>query len=51
VVLAEGFVRIACVDAGTFKPRDLPEPVLRLVQALPIAADGQAAGTVAIPWV
>jgi acyl-CoA thioesterase FadM len=50
VLLAEGFVRVACVDS-TFKPRDLPEPVVQLVRALPVAAAGQNAGTVSLPWV
>ena len=51
VLLAEGFVRVACVDAATFRPRDLPEVVQQLVTALPLAADRQQAGTTERPWV
>jgi acyl-CoA thioester hydrolase len=51
VVLAEGFVRVACVDSATFRPRDLPAPVVQLVSELPIAADRQRAGTADLPWV
>jgi acyl-CoA thioester hydrolase len=50
LLLAEGLVRVACVDASTFKPRDLPEQVLQLVTALPAAASRQVEGA-ALPWV
>jgi acyl-CoA thioesterase FadM len=48
VLVAEGFVRVACVDLATFAPRDLPPEVLAMVNALPIAAARQ---TNEIPWV
>jgi acyl-CoA thioesterase FadM len=51
VLLAEGFVRVACVDSATFRPRDLPEVVRQLVTALPLAAERQQAGTAGLPWV
>jgi acyl-CoA thioester hydrolase len=51
VLLAEGFVRVACVDAASFQPRDLPEIVEQLVAALPLAAERQQAGTLERPWV
>jgi acyl-CoA thioester hydrolase len=31
-LLAEGTIRIACVDAPTLKPRRIPEGILRLLQ-------------------
>ena len=45
-VIAEGFVRVACVDLATFKPRDLPDEVVRMVKQ-------QAAATPQpeLPWV
>ena len=49
-LLAEGFVRVACVDSGTWSPRDLPEDVLRLVSGLPDLAERQARGSVEMPW-
>lgn len=50
VVLADGFVRVACVDLATFSPRDLPREVLQMVEQLPQHAAQQAAdGT--LPWV
>jgi acyl-CoA thioester hydrolase len=50
-LLADGFVRVACVDAATFAPRDLPDVVsTTLVGALPAAADRQARGQVEPPW-
>jgi acyl-CoA thioesterase FadM len=49
-LLAEGFVRVACVDMKTFTPRDFPEDVLQMVAAQPAAAAKQhGAGT--LPWV
>lgn len=49
-LLAEGFVRVACVDAA-FAPRDLPQPVRDMVERLPAAAERQVRGEMAIPWV
>ncbi|MDP2318409.1 MAG: thioesterase family protein [Acidobacteriota bacterium] len=49
-LLAEGFVRVACVDLKTFEPRDLPAEVHALVERLPEAAARQARGEVEIPW-
>jgi acyl-CoA thioester hydrolase len=51
VLLAEGLVRVACVDAATFKPQDFPAPVLELVKNLPAAAEEQRTGGGAMPWV
>jgi acyl-CoA thioester hydrolase len=47
-LVAEGFVRVACVDLSTFTPRDLPGEVIAMVQALPAAADQQGER---LPWV
>ena len=30
-LLAEGEIRIGCIDAGTFKPRRIPNPVLEAI--------------------
>ncbi|MGQ0735324.1 MAG: acyl-CoA thioesterase [Acidobacteriota bacterium] len=49
-VVAEGFVRVACVDLATFVPRDFPAPVLDLVTALPLAAERQQRGEIPMPW-
>jgi acyl-CoA thioesterase FadM len=49
-LLAEGFVRVGCVDSASFEPRDLPEDVLRLVSGLPDLAERQARGAVEVPW-
>lgn len=49
-LLAEGFVRVGCVDIPSFTPRDLPDDVLRLVSGLPDLADRQARGAVELPW-
>jgi acyl-CoA thioesterase FadM len=49
-LLAEGFVRVACVDSGSWSPRDLPEDVVRLVSGLPDLAARQARGAVELPW-
>ena len=48
-VLADGFVRVACVDAQNFKPRDLPQEILAMVRALPAAAERQRSGA-ELPW-
>jgi acyl-CoA thioester hydrolase len=45
-LLAEGFVRVACVDSKHFTPRDLPAEVLAMVEGLPAAADRQRT----LPW-
>jgi acyl-CoA thioester hydrolase len=34
-LLAEGEIRIGCVDAGTFRPRRIPTPVLAALEANP----------------
>ena len=47
-LVAEGFVRVACVDLAKFTPRDLPAEVLEMVNALPAAAEKQGAD---LPWV
>jgi acyl-CoA thioester hydrolase len=47
-LVAEGFVRVACVDLATFTPRDLPPEVLEMVNALPAAAERQGED---LPWV
>ena len=31
VLLAEGSIRIGCVDAGTFKPRRIPSEILEAI--------------------
>lgn len=49
-LLADGFVRVACVDSDTWSPRDLPDDVLRLVSGLPDLAERQARGAVELPW-
>lgn len=50
VLIAEGFVRIASVDAATFRPRDLPSLVLEMVAAQPEAAARQARSEAEVPW-
>lgn len=50
-LLAEGFVRVACVGLDTFTPRDLPQVVRDMVERLPAAAERQTCGDQAIPWV
>jgi acyl-CoA thioester hydrolase len=47
-LLAEGVVRVACVDLRTFTPRDLPQEVLQMVEALPQVAARQGNE---MPWV
>jgi hypothetical protein len=49
-LLAEGYVRVACVDSATWSPRDLPDDVLRLVSGLPDLAARQGRGAVELPW-
>jgi acyl-CoA thioester hydrolase len=49
-LMAEGFVRVACVDSATWSARDLPDDVLRLVSGLPDLAARQARGAVELPW-
>jgi acyl-CoA thioester hydrolase len=47
LLIAEGFVRVACVDRATFTPRDLPAEVLQMVERLPEATKQQTDA----PWV
>jgi acyl-CoA thioesterase FadM len=47
-LVAEGFVRVASVDLATFTPRDLPDEVRKMVDALPQAAANQSGE---LPWV
>lgn len=47
--LADGFVRVACVDLRTFAPRDFPKEVHQLVDALPRLAEQQGRDG-SIPW-
>lgn len=49
LVVADGMVRVACVSLETWTPRDFPEPVVHMVQALPDAAARQAQH--GRPWV
>jgi YbgC/YbaW family acyl-CoA thioester hydrolase len=49
-LLAEGFVRVACVETNTFAPRDLPADVIALLQTLPLLIARQSAGEIGIPW-
>jgi acyl-CoA thioesterase FadM len=48
-LVAEGFVRVACVDLTRFTPRDLPREVKQLVEALPALAERQGREGI-IPW-
>ena len=32
VMLTEGTIRIACVDAGTFRPRRIPTPLMQIIR-------------------
>lgn len=50
VLLAEGMVRVACVDLSTFTPRDLPGEVLEMVARLPERAAQQGRAE-PLPWV
>ncbi|HXG89447.1 MAG TPA: thioesterase family protein [Vicinamibacterales bacterium] len=49
-VLADGYVRVACIDLKTFTPRDLPEEVRQLVAQLPAAAERQNTAGGDPPW-
>lgn len=40
-LLAEGAIRIGCVDAGTFRPRRIPTAILDAVAMNPAAATAQ----------
>jgi acyl-CoA thioesterase FadM len=51
LLVADGFVRVACTSLATFTPRDLPEPVRQLPAALRVAAERQRDGGLALPWV
>jgi acyl-CoA thioester hydrolase len=35
VLLAQGSIRIGCVDAGTFRPRRIPNELLSILEACP----------------
>lgn len=41
-LIASGFVRVACVDWSTFKPRDLPPEVVELIRNSPFAGNDGA---------
>ena len=49
-LLAEGFVRVACVSVDTFQPMDLPHDVLQILSGLSDLATRQARGEVELPW-
>lgn len=49
-LVAEGHVRVACVSLPAFTPRDFPDEVRRMVEALPHAAERQRGDTL-LPWV
>lgn len=49
-LLAEGLVRVGCVDSDTWSPRDLPDDVIRLVSGLTDLAARQERGAVELPW-
>ena len=49
-LLAEGFVRVACVDLDGFSPRDLPREILDLAAKLPAAAERQRSTGAELPW-
>lgn len=49
-LIANGFVRVACVSLPAFVARDLPEEITRLVDSLPEMADKQERGIVEVPW-
>jgi acyl-CoA thioesterase FadM len=50
-LVAEGFVRVACVAMPGFAPRDLPDSVRTMVDRLPDLAARQARGETELPWV
>ncbi len=49
-LVADGFVRVACITLPDFAPRDLPAEVRRMVERLPDFAARQAAGEIEVPW-
>ncbi len=49
-LLADGFVRVACVTVADFAPRDLPAEVLQMVERLPDYAERQRRGELQPPW-
>jgi acyl-CoA thioesterase FadM len=49
-LLAEGFVRVACIDLQGFTPRDLPREILDLAARLPAAAEHQRKTGAELPW-
>jgi acyl-CoA thioesterase FadM len=49
-LLAEGFVRVACVSVETFQPRDLPHDVVQILTGLSDLAVRQARGELELPW-
>lgn len=49
-LMAYGSVRIASVDLETFTPRDFPDEVVRMIQALPDLIERQTRGEFEIPW-
>ncbi|MDH4064157.1 MAG: acyl-CoA thioesterase [Acidobacteriota bacterium] len=49
-LLAEGFVRVACVSVETFQPRDLPHEVTQILSGLTDLAHRQSRGEVELPW-
>jgi YbgC/YbaW family acyl-CoA thioester hydrolase len=48
-LVAEGFVRVACVDRRAFAPRDFPRVVTEMVTKLDGVAERQS--TTRLPWV
>lgn len=49
-LLVEGTCRVAAVAADRFEPCDFPPALGDLLAGLPALADGQARGTIAVPW-
>jgi len=49
-LIASGHVRIASVDLRTFTPRDFPDEIVAMIDALPTLIDRQARGEVEVPW-
>lgn len=49
-LLAEGFVRVACIDQLNFTPRDLPREILEMTARLPAAAERQSRAGAERPW-
>jgi acyl-CoA thioesterase FadM len=50
VRVAQGFVRVGCVDLADFTPCDLPEVVRQFVARIQALAAEQEAGRVEVPW-